>query len=63
MTDGTADFLERLNAKQGRRKTVWCQHGKALGFKNDEHQVCLDQQGAYERKTGKPWQCPCKCHR
>lgn len=64
MTNATADFLDRLRAKQGPRKTVWCQHGKALGLNNDEHQVCLDMQGVHEREHGVgSWSCPCSCHR
>lgn len=63
MTEATAAFLDRLREKQGPRKTVWCQHGQALGFKNDEHQVCLDMQGRHEAEHGPgSWSCPCRCH-
>lgn len=64
MTNATAAFLDQLKAKQGAKKTVWCQHGKLPGLNNDEHQVCLDMQGRHELEYGPgTWSCPCSCHR
>lgn len=44
------------------RKYVWCQHGKAIAGRNDEHQVCLDQEAAHYARGGTSWGCTCKCH-
>ena len=60
MTPETAQFI-RDHVKPS--KYVWCQHGQALGFKNDEHQVCLDQEARHRAAGGKTWGCTCKCHK
>lgn len=55
----TEAILDRMKPS----KYVWCQHGQAPGSKNDEHQVCLDQEAAHRAKGGKSWGCVCSCHR
>jgi hypothetical protein len=42
---------------------VWCQHGQTPGMKNDEHQVCIDQEAAHYARGYSTWGCTCKCHK
>ena len=50
-------------AKMKPAKSVWCQFGQAPGLKNDEHQVCIDQEAAHYARGYSSWSCTCKCHR
>lgn len=59
MSPETLRAIQRMKP----RKTVWCQHGRAPGSPNDEHQVCLDQEAHHYARGGTEWRCVCRCHR